>query len=123
VAGEQRRRRLLPDALGPRDPVGGVAAQRDEVGHERRRHAVAALDLGRVDDLGALAAGAHVENAHALAGALVEVAVAGHDERAAAGVGLAPRVGAEQVVGLEVLAGGHGPAKGAEEARGGGELL
>ena len=39
-----------------------------------------------------------------------------------AGIGLAAGVRAEQIVGLEVLAGRHGPAEGGEELAAGGEL-
>src|SRR5436305_9459207 len=41
--------RLLADPLGARQAVGRVAAQRDEVGHEPRWHAVAAAHLRGID--------------------------------------------------------------------------
>ena len=52
--------------LRARDAVGGVAAQRDEVGHLRGRHPVAPAHLVGVDGLGAPAAGADVEHGHAV---------------------------------------------------------
>ena len=90
--------------------------QGDKVRNELRRHAVAALDLGGVHKLGALlAAGAHVEDLHAVVRALIHVPVAGHHECAAAGLGLEPCERAEQVVGLEGVAVGDDPAEGFEE--------
>ena len=122
VALEQLRRGLLADALGAGDPVGGVAAQGDEVGHLGGVDPVAPAHLAGVDGLGAAAARADVEHGHAVAGALVHVAVAGHHERAAAGVRLARGVGAEQVVGLERVGLGHDPAEALEEPPRVGEL-
>ena len=50
----------IPSAAG--QPVGGVAAQRDEVGHELGRHAVALAHLVGVDHVGAAGAAAQVEH-------------------------------------------------------------
>ena len=85
------------------------------VGHELGRHAVAAAHLARVHQLGALLPGAHVEDRHAVVRALEQVAVAGHHQGPAARFRLPPRVGAEQVVRLQRLAGGHGPVERLEE--------
>ena len=103
-----------PTPRAPGQPVGGIAAQCDEVGHQRRGHAVAALDLGGVDELGPAARGQ--QHLHAVAGALEEVAVAGEDQRLAAGPRLGRGVGAEQVVGLDAVVRGDLPAERAVEA-------
>ena len=124
VAAQQLGRGLRADALGAGQAVGGVAAQGDEVGDELGPDPVALLDLCRPNCFGpfAFTAGLDVEDRDPLVGALVHVAVAGHQQRPAAGLRLAAGVGAEQVVGLEVVAGRHGPAEGLEEIAGGGEL-
>ena len=86
---QQLRRRLRPDALGARQPVGGVAAQGDEVGDQLGVDPVALAHLRRADLFGAFAAGPDVEHGHVLGRALVHVAVAGQQQRPAAGLGLA----------------------------------
>src|SRR4051812_46417416 len=90
VPREQVRRRLLADPLRARQAVGGVAPQGDEVRHLLGRDAVAALHLGRVDLLDPPRPGLDEQDLGALAGALVHVAVAGHDQGAAARVLLGP---------------------------------
>ena len=105
VAAQQLGRGLLADALGAGQAVGGVAAQGDEVGDQLGVDAVALAHLGRADLFGAFAAGADVEDGHRLPRALVHVAVAGQQQGPAAGLRLAAGVGAEQVVGLRVVAG------------------
>src|SRR5690606_39897754 len=79
------RPRPPSSTLFPYTPLfrSGVAAQGDEVGHERGRDAVSAADLLRGHLLRAARAGAHVEHGHPVRGALVHVAVAGEHERAA----------------------------------------
>src|ERR1700710_200294 len=122
VLAEQFGGFLRPDALGPRQAVGRVAAQGDEVWDQLGADAVALTDLVRPDLFRPFAARADVEHGHPVAGALVHVAVAGQQQGLAAGRRLALGIGAEQVVGLEVGAGGDGPAEGLEEVAGGGEL-
>ena len=56
VSLEEVGRALLADPLRAGDAVGGIPAQRHEVGHELGRNAVAALHLGRVYDLRAATA-------------------------------------------------------------------
>ena len=68
-----------PTPGAPGDPVGGVAAQRDEVRHLLRVDAVALAHLGRPDPR--KAAPAHrLEDGHAVADELEGVAVRGGDE-------------------------------------------
>ena len=114
--------RLLTDPPPARQAVGRVAAQRDEVGDELRRHAVAFAHLVRVDDVGTSGAAAQIEHGDRVRRALEHVAVAGEDQRLAAGLGLDPRERAEHVVGLHIDGRQRGPAERVEEVRGGGEL-
>ena len=89
VLAQQLGRGLRPDALGAGQAVGGIAAQGDEVGDQLGPDPVALAHLLRPDLFGAFAAGPHVEDGHPVAGALVHVAVAGHQQRLAAGRRLA----------------------------------
>ena len=75
---------LRADALGARQPVGRVAAQRDEVGNLLGLDAVALAHLGRPDDLRPVLAAAREQHRHAVADALEHVAVAGEQQRVAA---------------------------------------
>ena len=84
VALEQVGGRLLPDPRRARNAVRGIAAQRDEVGHQRGRHAVAAAHLALVDHHRAPLAGRQVQHRAVRPDALEHVAVAGEDQRAAA---------------------------------------
>ena len=111
VAAQDVGRRLLADPLRAGQPVRRVAAQRDEVRHGGRRDAVALLDLGGAHLVRPLLAGALEQDRDPVAGALEHVAVAGEDHRVPARVRLAARVRVHQVVGLERVVGGHGPAE------------
>ena len=101
-----------------RQPVGRIAPQRDEVGHELRRDAVAALDLGGVDLVKPGDPGLQEHDARPLGDALVHVAVAGHDQRPAAGVGLHAPPATQQVVGLELRQTTRAPAERVENNAG-----
>ena len=118
VAAQQVRRRLLADALRAGQPVGRVAAQRDEVRHDRRRDPVALLDLLGAHLVGSLLARALEQDRDPVARALEHVAVAGEDLRAPAGRHLRLRVGVHQVVGLERVVRGDRPAERLVERRG-----
>jgi hypothetical protein len=111
VAAQQLGRGLLPDPLRARQPVRRVAAQRDEVRHDRRRDPVALFDLGGAHLVGPLLARALEQDRDPVAGALEHVAVAGEDLRRAAGGDLRLRVGVHQVVRLERVVHRHGPAE------------
>ncbi len=65
VPPQQLRGRLGADPRRPGQPVGGVAAQGDEVGHELRGDAVALAHLRRAD-LDVLRALAQLGHRHAL---------------------------------------------------------
>src|SRR5439155_18184078 len=97
---QHRRGRRRPDALGPRNLVGRIAAERDEVWHLRRLDAVALAHLGGADtgDLADAANG--LKDGGAVARELERVAVGRGDEDLAAARFLGVDVGAEEVVGL-----------------------
>ena len=104
VAAQQVGGGLLADPLRARQPVGRVAAQRDEVGHGRRRDAVALLDLRGAHLVRALLARALEQDRDPVARALEHVAVAGEDLRLARPPPTSRLgVGVHQVVGLEVV--------------------
>ena len=118
VAAQDVRGALLADALGAGQAVGGIAAQRDEVGHLLGLDAVALAHLRRPDLLRPLlAAAAEQQHASPRGRALEQVAVAGQDQRHAAGVLLVRGARAQQVVGLEVVGVGDVPAERAVESR------
>ena len=114
---QQRGRRLGADPRRARQAVRRVPAQGDEVGHQPRRDPVAGDDLVGIDLLepGRLLLQEH--DADVLGRALVHVAVAGHDQRSAAGVGLGARQRPEQVVGLELIRRLRAPAERVKQRR------
>ena len=97
---EQRRGGLGADSLGARQPVGGVAAQRDQIGDLCRRDAAPLCHAGRVDRARRSVA-AQLDDRRVRVDGLVEVAVARADQRVAAGCPFDARIGPHQVVGLE----------------------
>ena len=115
VALEQIGGRLRADPRRAWQAIRRIAAQSDEVGHERGRDPVAALHLGGVDILES--SPAHLQEHHRRpgVGALVHVAVAGQDQRPPTRGGLDRRERAEQVIGLDRLDGGAAPPKRVEE--------
>ena len=115
-------RRLLTDALGAREAVGRVAPQGDEVGHLGGLDAVARADaIGADLDRPVLRPGRE-ENSDRVGDALEHVAVAGEQERGAAGLLLDRGEAAEQVVRLQLLVPDERPAEGPEERPGVGPL-
>ena len=74
--------RLRPHAARTRDPVGGVAAERDEVGHLRGLDAVALAHLVRADPRERAAAALRLEHRRPVADELEGVTVAARDQRA-----------------------------------------
>ncbi len=116
VVAQQLGCRLRADAGRAGDPVGGVAAQRDQVGHERRFDAVALANLRRSKLAGA-AALAQLEHGDLLADRAIQVAIACHQQRAPAGGLLGARVGEHHVVGLERVAAGDMPAEACQQRR------
>ena len=52
IFAQEARRGRRPYALGTRNPVGGISAQRDEVGNLPRFHPVSLLHLSRADPRG-----------------------------------------------------------------------
>ena len=98
VLGEQRRRRLRPDAFRARQLVGRVAAERDEVGHLLRLDAVALAHLGRTDARDLAHAARRLQDRRALARELEEIAIRGRDEDGALLLLLGCDDGAHEVV-------------------------
>ena len=94
---------LGADPRGARQAVGGVAAQRDEVGHLLGVDAVALTHLPRPDFL-RLAVLAQLEDRRVLVHRLEEVTVAREQQRASPGLGLPAREGEHHVVRLQLLA-------------------
>ena len=117
VAAQQVGGGLLADPLGAGQPVRRVAAQRDEVGHGRRRDAVALLDLLRAHLVRPLLPRALEQDRDPVARALEHVAVAGEDLRQPARGHLRLGVGVHEVVGLEVVVAHDRPAERLVERR------
>ena len=115
VLAQQLGRGLRADALGAGQAVGGVAAQGDEVGDQLGADPVALAHLARGRPLRRLCrrCGRRARSPRRRRTGTCR------GRRSAAGRGRRPRpragVGAEQVVGLEVVAGRDGPAEGLEE--------
>ncbi len=110
--------RFSPMPLAPGSPSDGSPRRAMKSGTCAGVDAVAPAHLGRVDPLRPLLAPA-AQQRHADVGgrALEQVAVAGQDHRLAAGGLLLQRVGAQQVVGLQLGVVRAGPAHGLVQRR------
>src|SRR6185295_20053248 len=92
--------RLRADALRSREPVGRVAAERDEVGHLLRLDAVTLANLRRSDP-GELGDASHrLQDRRAVARELEEIAIRRCDDDTVLLLLLPCDHGAEEVVGL-----------------------
>ena len=100
---QQLGRGLLADAGHAGDVVGRVALEPQEVGHLRRRDAVALRHLGRAVDGHVGDAFLRGDDARLVAGQLVGVLVARHQQRLVAQLLVAPGHGAQDVVAFPSL--------------------
>ncbi len=118
IFGDQLRRGLDADAGNAGNVVGGIAGQRLHLDHLLRRHAEFLDHLGYAD-----AAILHgVVHDDAVGDELHQVLVGGHDGRGRAPFAGQPRIGRDQVVGLEAGLLQAGQVEGAHRLANEGEL-